>query len=156
MPGISFLEAIQASSCFGQSGRKMKRLVFLIHVRVLIILVWEIIKKWVLFSSLSESMWIVVWKLALFLLLTSANSQLRIVLEMLSTTKSGKFQMKIHIDYDREENKIESILASQSNVIRTLKCMFSVTHLNHRATLSPMRVRDPPTCRFKGIGGLYP
>ena len=28
--------------------------------------------------------------------------------------------MKIHIDYDREENKIESILAYQSNVIRTL------------------------------------
>ena len=28
--------------------------------------------------------------------------------------------MTIHIDYDREENKIESILASQSNVIRTL------------------------------------
>ena len=39
---------------------------------------------------------------------------------MLSATKSGKFQMTIHIDYDREENKIESILASQSNVIRTL------------------------------------
>ena len=66
-------------------------------------------------------MWIVVWNLALFSLLTSANSQLRIVLKMLSATKSGKFQMTIHIDYDREENKIESILASQSNVIRTLE-----------------------------------
>ena len=32
--------------------------------------------------------------------------------------------MTIHIDYDREENKIESILASQSNVIRTLKMPF--------------------------------
>ena len=40
---------------------------------------------------------------------------------MLSATKSGKFQMTIHTDYDREENKIESILASQSNVIRTLE-----------------------------------
>ena len=43
---------------------------------------------------------------------------------MLSATKSGKFQMTIHIDYDREENKIESILASQSNVIRTLATYF--------------------------------
>ena len=32
--------------------------------------------------------------------------------------------MTIHIDYDREENKIESILASQSNVIRTLDKFF--------------------------------
>ena len=29
--------------------------------------------------------------------------------------------MTIHIDYDREENKIELILDSQSNVIRTLQ-----------------------------------
>ena len=28
--------------------------------------------------------------------------------------------MTIHIDYDREENKIELILDSQGNVIRTL------------------------------------
>ena len=28
--------------------------------------------------------------------------------------------MAIHIDYDREENKIELILESQGNVIRTL------------------------------------
>ena len=28
--------------------------------------------------------------------------------------------MTIHIDYDREENKIELILESQGNVIRTL------------------------------------
>ena len=28
--------------------------------------------------------------------------------------------MTIHIDYDREENKIELILKSQGNVIRTL------------------------------------
>ena len=28
--------------------------------------------------------------------------------------------MTIHIDYDREENKIELILKSQDNVIRTL------------------------------------
>ena len=40
--------------------------------------------------------------------------------EMLSARKSGKFQMANHIDYDREENKIELILDSQSNVIRTL------------------------------------
>ena len=29
--------------------------------------------------------------------------------------------MAIHIDYDREENKIELILDSQGNMIRTLK-----------------------------------
>ena len=40
---------------------------------------------------------------------------------MLSERKSGKFQMAIHIDYDREENKIELILDSQGNVIRTLE-----------------------------------
>ena len=40
--------------------------------------------------------------------------------EMLSVRKSGKFQMAIHIDYDREENKIELILDSQGNVISTL------------------------------------
>ena len=39
---------------------------------------------------------------------------------MLSVRKSGKFQMAIHIDYDREENKIEFILDSQGNVISTL------------------------------------
>ena len=39
---------------------------------------------------------------------------------MLSVRKSGKFQMAIHIDYDREENKIELILDSQGNVISTL------------------------------------
>ena len=40
--------------------------------------------------------------------------------EMLSVTKSGIFQMTIHIDYDKEENKIELILDSQGNEIRTL------------------------------------
>ena len=40
--------------------------------------------------------------------------------EMHCVTKSGIFQMKTHIDYDREVNEIESILDSQSNVIRTL------------------------------------
>ena len=40
---------------------------------------------------------------------------------MLSERKSGKFQMAIHIDYDREENKIELILDSQGNVISTLQ-----------------------------------
>ena len=65
-------------------------------------------------------MWIVIWILALFTLLTSAQSQLRFVLKCISVTKSGKFQMTIHIDYDREENKIELILKSQDNVIRTL------------------------------------
>ena len=34
--------------------------------------------------------------------------------------KSAKFQMTIHIDNDREENKIELILYSQGNVISTL------------------------------------
>ena len=41
--------------------------------------------------------------------------------EMLSVRKSGKFQMANHIDYDREENKIELILDSQGNVISTLE-----------------------------------
>ena len=35
--------------------------------------------------------------------------------------------MTIHIDYDREENKIESILASQSNMIRTLELLERTT-----------------------------
>ena len=38
--------------------------------------------------------------------------------------KSAKFQMTIHIDYDREENKIESILASQTKMIRTLPACY--------------------------------
>ena len=38
-----------------------------------------------------------------------------------SKVKSAKIQMTIHIDYDREENKIESILASQTKMIRTLR-----------------------------------
>ena len=42
--------------------------------------------------------------------------------EMLSVTKSGTFQMTIHIDNDREENKIELILYSQGNVISNLTC----------------------------------
>ena len=37
-----------------------------------------------------------------------------------SKVKNGKFQMTIHIDYDREENRIELILISQGDVIRTL------------------------------------
>ena len=37
-----------------------------------------------------------------------------------SMEKSAKFQMTIHIDYDREENKNELFLDSQGNVIRTL------------------------------------
>ena len=41
--------------------------------------------------------------------------------EMFSVRKNGIFQMTIHIDYDREENKIELILDSQSNVIKTLQ-----------------------------------
>ena len=40
--------------------------------------------------------------------------------KMLSARKSGKFQMANHIDYDREENKIELILDYQGNVISTL------------------------------------
>ena len=35
--------------------------------------------------------------------------------------------MTIHIDYDREENKIELILESQGNVIRTLIIDFAET-----------------------------
>ena len=35
--------------------------------------------------------------------------------------------MTIHIDYDREENKIELILASQGNVIRTLSILHEKT-----------------------------
>ena len=34
--------------------------------------------------------------------------------------KSAKFQMTIHIDYDREENKIQYLMASQTKMIRTL------------------------------------
>ena len=45
--------------------------------------------------------------------------------EMLSVRKSGKFQMANHIDYDREENKIELILDSQGNVISTLANLLS-------------------------------
>ena len=40
--------------------------------------------------------------------------------------------MTIHIDYDREENKIESILASQTKMIRTLDKSTS----NKNSTLS--------------------
>ena len=35
--------------------------------------------------------------------------------------KSAKFQMTIHIDYDREENKIQFLMASQTKMIRTLE-----------------------------------
>ena len=70
-------------------------------------------------------MWIVIWILALFSLLTSAQSQLIFVLKCISVTKSGKFQMTIHIDYDREENNIELSLDSQCNVIRTLTLLVS-------------------------------
>ena len=35
--------------------------------------------------------------------------------------KSAKFQMTIHIDYDREENKIQFLMASQTKMIRTLQ-----------------------------------
>ena len=34
--------------------------------------------------------------------------------------KSAKFQMTIHIDYDREENKIQFSMDSQTKTIRTL------------------------------------
>ena len=34
--------------------------------------------------------------------------------EMLSVRKSGKFQMAIHIDYDREENKTRFLMVSQT------------------------------------------
>ena len=34
--------------------------------------------------------------------------------------KSAKFQMTIHIDNDREENKIQFLMASQTKMIRTL------------------------------------
>ena len=39
--------------------------------------------------------------------------------------KSAKFQMTIHIDYDREENKILFLMASQTKMIRTLADDFS-------------------------------
>ena len=42
--------------------------------------------------------------------------------------------MAIHIDYDREENKIESILDSQGNVISTLKPFYgSVKSIRNRS-----------------------
>ena len=34
--------------------------------------------------------------------------------------KSAKFQMTIHIDYDREENKIRFLMASHTKMISTL------------------------------------
>ena len=34
--------------------------------------------------------------------------------------KSAKFQMTIHIDYDREENKIQFLMDSQTKMISTL------------------------------------
>ena len=40
--------------------------------------------------------------------------------------KSAKFQMTIHIDYDREENKIEYILASQTKMIRPLATLLEL------------------------------
>ena len=45
---------------------------------------------------------------------------------MLSVTKSRIFQMTIRIDYDREENKIEYILASQTKMIRTLATLLEL------------------------------
>ena len=44
--------------------------------------------------------------------------------------------MTIHIDYDREENKIELILESQGNVIRTLE---QITGKNEKEKLNVPR-----------------
>ena len=65
-------------------------------------------------------MWIVIWNFPLFVALSIFKTILSWELAEVSNEKSAKFQTTIHIDYDREENKIESILASQSNMIRTL------------------------------------
>ena len=55
--------------------------------------------------------------------------------------------MTIHIDYDREENKIESILASQSNVIRILGVFSQLFNLLAQHTPNPEAhepTLDPP------------
>ena len=55
--------------------------------------------------------------------------------------KSAKFQMTIHIDNDREENKIQFLMASQTKMIRTLvyhRC--SIQH--HRTSLNALRNPD--------------
>ena len=44
--------------------------------------------------------------------------------------------MTIHIDYDREENKIELILYSQSNVIRTLELINDCALLSQHTLFS--------------------
>ena len=43
--------------------------------------------------------------------------------------KSAKFQMTIHIDYDREENKIQFLMASQTKMIRTLTIVRNSLHV---------------------------
>ena len=69
-------------------------------------------------------MWIVIWNFPLFVALSIFKTILSWELAEVSNEKSAKFQMTIHIDYDREENKIESILASQTKMIRTLEASF--------------------------------
>ena len=39
--------------------------------------------------------------------------------------------MTIHIDYDREENKIELILDSQTKMIRTLELLLHLNMMNY-------------------------
>ena len=53
--------------------------------------------------------------------------------------------MTIHIDYDREENKIESILASQTKMIRTLE----IIHLCCLKTLFYRKTKKKAKKEFK-------
>ena len=66
-------------------------------------------------------MWIVIWNVPLFVTLMQFKTNLSWDWAEVSKVKSAKIQMTIHIDYDREENKIELILESQGNVISTLQ-----------------------------------
>ena len=65
-------------------------------------------------------MWIIIWNFSLFVALNIFKTILSWELAEVSNEKSAKFQTTIHIDYDREENKIELILDSQTKMISTL------------------------------------
>ena len=65
-------------------------------------------------------MWIVIWNFPLFVALSIFKTILSWELAEVSNEKSAKFQTTIHIDYDREENKTQFLMVSQTKMIRTL------------------------------------
>ena len=65
-------------------------------------------------------MWIVIWNFPLFVALSIFKTILSWELAEVSNEKSAKFQTTIHIDYDREENKTQFLILSQTKMIRTL------------------------------------